>query len=189
MTETSTTPESSTPVVLEYQLTEADVHHYCIRGRPRACWLTCRDRKTAMLVLAALGLFLIGMCYHSYGFRSGTLALVTTLGVLTALAWSHRAPADRRICRLAHEMGLPCDVRLVVSPEGIVKSPGASPDDPGRTFTWSDVVGFDRLDDLTIVRLRPARSLLIVPDRAFPDAEARAKVAEKVRRWRGAAVG
>ncbi len=179
--------ETSTPIVLEYQLTEADVRHYCISGRPGACWRTCRRRKLAILALAALGLFLIGDCYHSHGFRAGTIALVTTIGVLTALAWSHRAPADRRVCRLARDMGLPCDVRLVVSPEGFVKEPGASPDDPGRTFGWSDVVNVDHFDSVTVVKLRPARSLLIVPDRAFPSPEARAEVVETIREWRKAA--
>ena len=140
------------------------------------------------MILAALGLFLIGLCYHSHGVRSGTLALVTTIGVVLALAWSRRAWSDRRICRMARELGLPCDVRLAISPGGLAKAPGADPDDPGRTFEWSEVLAVDRLDSLTVIHLHPAGGVLIVPDRAFATTEGRVNLVENIRGWRAAAV-
>jgi hypothetical protein len=187
MAETTTPPEPSTSPDLEYRLTEADVRRYCIFGRPGKCWRACRQRKAALAILAILGVFLVGMCYHERGAWSGTLALGATLAVLIALAWSRQAWADRRVCRVARQVGLPSDLRVTVSPEGITKAPGPDPSDPGRTFAWSEVVEVDRIDGLTVIRLRPAGGVLIVPDRAFPTVEARDGFGRSVRAWREAA--
>ena len=178
--------EHSTTLPLEYRLTEADVHHYCTSDRARKCWRTCRRRKAAVLILALLGLFLVGMCYRARGGRAASLAMTTALVVLGALAWSREARADHRVCRLAREMGLPLDLRLVVSREGLAEESVSGPFDPGRTFAWSEVVDVSRVDRLTVIRLRPAGGVLIVPDRAFPSARARDDFLDNARACRQA---
>jgi hypothetical protein len=181
---TSTSSEPSASLVLEYRLTEDDIHHYCVAGRPRKCWRSCRHRKATILILAALGLFLVGICYHARGVRSASLALGTTFAIVAALAWTRQARIDGHICRLAGEMGLPEDFRLAVSPEGIVEEPGADSGDPGRSFGWSEVIAIDRIDGLTVFRLRHGGCLLFVPDRAFPTPAARLDFDERSRAWR-----
>ena len=178
--------EISTPLQLEYRLTESDVHHYCTSDRARKCWRSCHRRKAAVSILAMLVLFLVGMCYQARGGRSASLALTTTLAVLAMLAWSREARADHRVCRLAREMGLPLDLRLIVSRGGIVEESGSDPPDPRRTFAWSEVVDVSRVDHLTVIRLRPAGGVLIVPDRAFPSTKVREGFLEDARAWRAA---
>ncbi len=179
--------EPSTPTVLEYQLTEADVRRYCVAGRPRACWLACRERKVGLAILGAIWAFLVGLCFARHGATAGSLALGSSLAVVLFLTWLRRARSDHRVCRLARAMGLPYALRLVVSDQGIVKEPGDDPSDPGRSFAWSEVVEVARVDALTVVRLRPAGALLIVPDRAFPDPEAREALARHAQGWLDAA--
>jgi hypothetical protein len=176
--------EPSTPLHLEYRLTEADVRHYCSAGLARKCWRTCKSRKMALLLLATLGCFLVGICVHARGARAGGLALGTTLAVVAALAWGREAHQEGCVCRLAGQMGLPRDLRLVVSPEGITEESGPEIDDPARTFTWSDVVKVGHVDHLTVIRLRPAGGVLIVPDGAFASPEQRVKFVESMSAWR-----
>ncbi len=175
-------------VLLEYRLTEADVRRFCSSGRARACWQSCRDRRWAMTALAAVGLSLVGSCWRAHGIRPAALALGTTLAVLTALALAREAWSRRRVVRLARDLGIPCDLRLDISPGGIAKAPGEKPSDPGRTFAWSEVVDLTHGHGLTIIRLRPAGGALLIPDRAFPTAEARGRFAADARAWRDAAV-
>ena len=187
MSATSTSSEPSASLVLEYQLTEDDIHHYCVAGRPRKCWRSCRHRKVALLILAALGLFLVGVCYHARGLRSASLAIGTTLVIVAALAWTRQARIDLHICRLAGEMGLPEDVRLVISAEGIVEEPAADSGDPGRSFGWSEVIAIERIDGLTVFRLRHGGCVLFIPDRVFSTPKARTEFVERCRGWRKAA--
>lgn len=177
--------EPSTDLRLDYRLTEADVHHYCLAGRVGRCWRCCRGRKAAIGLLLALGYFLVGACFLGPGVRSGMLALGTTLVVVAAFAWVREARFEGCIDRLAREMGLPVDLRLVVTPEGIAEE---SSDEPGRTFAWSEVVDVSRIDHLTLIRLRPAGGVLIVPDSAFQSPESRAEFAATLRQWREAAL-
>jgi hypothetical protein len=187
MSLTSTDSEPSASLVLEYRLTEDDIHHYCLAGRPRKCWRSCRHRKVALLILSALGLFLVGVCYHARGIRAGGLAIGTTLGIVAAFVWTRQARIDGHLCRLAGQMGLPEDFRLVVSAEGIVEEPAADSGDPGRSFGWSEVIAIDRIDRLTVLRLRHGGCVLFVPDRVFSTPEAREGFARSIRAWRKAA--
>ena len=181
-----TSSEPSASLVLEYRLTEGDIHHYCVAGRPRKCWRSCRHRKATILTLAALALFLIGICYHARGVRSASLALGTTFAIVAALVWTRQARIDGHICRLAGDMGLPEDFRLVLSAEGIVEEPGADSGDPGRSFGWSEVIAIDRIDGLTVFRLRHGGCLLFVPDRAFATARNPPRIRQAARAWRKA---
>jgi hypothetical protein len=176
--------DPSPPLRLEYRLAEPDVHHYCSGGLARKCWGCCRGRKLAMLLLVALGCFLVGTCFHAQGARAGGLALGTTLVVLAALAWAREARFEGQICRLARQMGLPRDLRLVVSPDGITEESDPETADPTRTFAWSEVLGVSRVDHLTVIRLRPAGGVLIVPDSAFATLEARTEFEATIRAYR-----
>jgi hypothetical protein len=187
MRATTTSSEPSASLVLEYQLTEDDVHHYCVAGRPRKCWRSCRHRKAAILILLALGAFLVGACYHAQGIRAVGLAIATTLGIVAALAWNRQSRIDSHICWLAGQMGLPEDFRLVVSSEGIAEEPSADSGDPGRSFGWSEVIALDRIDSLTVFRLRHGGCVLFIPDRVFPTPKARAEFVDRCRAWRKAA--
>ena len=142
-----------------------------------------------MLVLAALGLFLVGLCFHAVGLRPGSLALVTTLVVLAALTWSREARAEHRVCGLARSMGLPRDLRLVFFPGGISEDSTPETPDPDRTFAWSEIVEIFRVDRLTVIRLRPAGGILIVPDRALALPGQRADFDEWIRAWRDSTPG
>jgi hypothetical protein len=165
----------TTPIRVEYQLTEADVHHYCSAGLAGKCWRSCRGRKTSILLLVALGCFLVGTCFHAQGVRAGGLALGTTLVVLAALAWGREARVER-------------DLRLIVSSEGITEESGPEIDDPARTFAWPEVLDVSRMNHLTVIHLRPAGGVLIVPDSAFASDQRRAEFEEAIRAWRGSAL-
>ena len=140
-----------------------------------------------MLILVALGLFLVGLCYWTVGARPGSLALVTTLAVLVALSWSREARAEHRVCRLARYLGLPRDLRLRFLPGGIAEESTPEALEPDRTYSFPEIVEILRIDRLTVIRLRPAGGVLIVPDRAFAAPEQRAEFEEWVRAWRSAA--
>jgi hypothetical protein len=178
----------TTPIRVEYQLTEADVHHYCSAGLAGKCWRSCRGRKTSILLLVALGCFLVGTCFHAQGVRAGGLALGTTLVVLAALAWGREARVERCVCRVAGQFGLPRDLRLIVSSEGITEESGPEIDDPARTFAWPEVLDVSRMNHLTVIHLRPAGGVLIVPDSAFASDQRRAEFEEAIRAWRGSAL-
>lgn len=141
----------------------------------------------AVLLLAALGFFLVGICFHAQGARAGGVALGTTLLVVAALAWGREALFERCVCRLARQMGLPRDLRVVVSADGILEESAGDSDDPSRVFAWPDVVDVSRVDHLTVIRLRPAGGVLIVPDSAFAAPEGRLEFEEALRSWRGSA--
>ncbi len=175
------------PIRLEYRLTEADVHHYCSGGLVRKCWGCFRGRKVAILLLVALGVFLVGTCFRTHGTRAGGLALGTALIVLGALAWGRELCFERCVCRVAGQFGLPRDLRLVVSPEGITEESGPEIDDPSRTFAWSEPVALRRVERLTAIHLRPAGAVLIVPDSAFSSEESRDEFEEAALSWREAA--
>jgi hypothetical protein len=180
-------PEPTTELRLDYRLTEADVHHYCSAGRVGRCWRCCRGRKAALTLLFALGCFLVGACFLGHGARSGMLALGTTLVVLATFAWIREARFEGCVERLAQEMGLPRDLRLIVSPEGIAEESEAPSGELGRTFAWSEVVELSRIDHLTLIRLRPAGGVLIVPDSAFESIGSRLEFERTLRKWREAA--
>jgi hypothetical protein len=175
------------PIHLEYRLTDVDVQHYCSAGLAGKCWRSCRGRKPAIVLLIALACFLVGICFHARGARAGGLALGTTLVVLAALAWSREARIERCVCRVAGQIGLPHDLRLVVSSDGIREESGPEIDDPDRTFPWSEVVDMSRVDHLTVIHLLPAGGVLIVPDSAFVSVEGRSKFEETIRAWRKSA--
>jgi hypothetical protein len=181
-------PQPMTDLHLDYRLTEADVHHYCSAGRVGKCWRCCRGRKAAMALLAALGCFLVGVCFLGHGARSGMLALGTTFVVVAAFAWIREARFEGCVERLARETGLPHDLRLVVSPDGIAEESEAPAGDRARTFAWSEVVEVSRIDRLTLIRLRPAGAVLIVPDSAFESTESRLEFERTLREWREAAL-
>jgi hypothetical protein len=174
----------TTPLRVEYRLTEADVHLYCSSGLAGKCWRSCRRRKTAIVLLIALGCFLVGTCFRTHGLRAGGLALGTTLVVVAALAWGREIWFERCVDRLAGQMGLPRDLRLVVTPEGIVEESGTEIDDTGRTFAWSEVVEVSRIDHLTVIHLRPAGGVLIVPDSAFSSPEERTEFETTIQAFR-----
>jgi hypothetical protein len=173
--------------VVEYRLTEADVRHYATAGRARACRRLGREQGWGLLPLIAVGLLLFGLCYQSHGIRAVGLAVGTTLAVLLACARLREAGTCRRACRLARDLGVPLDLRLTASALGLVKDPAPDGSDPGRRFGWSEVVEVDRVDHLTVIRLRPAGGVLLIPDRAFPDPEARGQFAARARHWRDSA--
>lgn len=172
------------PLVLEYRLVEEDVRHYAASGRLRACGQLCRRQGRGMLAPAALGGLLFGLCLGAHGARAAGVAIGATLGVLAAIAWLRRSWACRCSCRLAREAGVPLGLRLTASDRGLVKDPAPDGSDPGRTFEWPEVTEVDRVDHLTVFRLRSAGSVLLIPDRAFADAGARERFVDQVRDWR-----
>ena len=175
------------PICLDYRLSEEDVHHYCSASRGRRCWRCCRGRKAALVVLASLGLFLVGTCFRANGVRSGMLALGTTIVVLAALAWWREARFEGCVGRLARQMGIPRELHLVVTTEGIAEESDPETAGPPRIFRWSEVVEVARVDHLTVIRLRPAGGVLIVPDSAFAGPEGRAEFEQVIHAWQGAA--
>lgn len=176
--------EPSEPIHLRFRLGESDVRHYCTSGRARKCWRCCRARKAALLTLLAVGAFLVGTSHQAHGVRSSVLLLATTTVVLAALAWDHEARIERRILLLARTLGLPREVDLVVSPEGIVEASANGSLEPSRTFLWSEVLEVFRIDHLRVFQLRPAGGVLIVPDGAFASSEDRLAFADRVQAWR-----
>ena len=82
--------------------------------------------------------------------------------MILGLTWAREARGERRVCRVARLMGIPRKIGLVVSPEGISEAMESS-----FTFAWSEVIRLARMDHLTVIRLRPAGAVLIIPDRAF----------------------
>ena len=173
--------------VLEYRLTEADVRHYATSGKVRACRRLCRRQGSGLLPLAAIGLLLFGLFYRSHGVRSVGLMLVTFLAVLGAMGWLRWSRHCRQECRLAHDMGVPLDLHVSVSPSGITMDAPADDSDPSRTFGWSEVVEIGRVHHLTVIRLRPAGGVLLIPDRAFPDDQARNEFENQIQGWQTAA--
>ena len=172
---------------LEYRLTEADVRHYANSGKVRACGQLCRNQGWDLLPLAAVALLLFALCYRANGFRSVVLMLATFLAVMGLLGWLRWSGFCRWECRLAHDVGVPLDLHLSVSPTGITKGASADDSDPSRTFAWSEVVAVGRADHLTVIRLRPAGGVLLIPDRAFLDEPARIEFETRVRGWQKAA--
>jgi hypothetical protein len=186
MVEAKIITESAKSFVLEYRLTEADVRHYATSGKVRACHQLCRRQGLGLLPLVAIGLLLFGLFYWSHGFRSVGLMLVTFLAVLGALGWLRWSGYCRRECRLAHDVGVPLDLHLSVSPSGITKDASADDSDPSRTFAWSEVLEIGRVHHMSVIHLRPAGGVLLIPDRAFPDDQARNEFETEVRGWQRA---
>jgi hypothetical protein len=176
--------DPSEPIHLHFRLSETDVRHYCTAGRARKCWRCCRARKAALFTLLAVGAFLVGTTHQARGVRSIALLLGTTAVVVGALAWDREARVERRIMLLARTLGLPREVDLVVSPEGIVEGSADGSHDPSRTYTWDEVLEIYRIDHLSIFQLRPAGGVLIVPDGAFASPEDRLAFEEHIRAWR-----
>lgn len=183
MADLKVAPESRSPLVVEYQLTEADVRRFATSGRARACRRLCREQGWGILPLVGLGLLLFGLCYRSHEAWAVVVALGTTMAVLAAFARLREARSCRRVCRLARDLGVPLDLRVAASTAGIAKDPAPDGSDPGRTFAWSEVVEIGRVDHLTVIRLRPAGSVLLIPDRAFGDDESRERFAGEVLGW------
>ncbi len=177
----------SSSIALHYRLTEADVRCHVRSGRARACRRICRDQGWGMIPLLALGLLLFGLCWRSHGFRPVGRAIAATAAVLGGFAWLREARTCRRACRMARDLGIPLDLRLTVTPEGITQEPAPDGSDPGRTFAWSQVAGIDRVDPMTVIRLQPAHGVLLIPDRAFADAAAAGQFAARARDWQRAA--
>jgi hypothetical protein len=187
MTETQTIAGPEKSYVLRYRLTEADVRRYATSGKVRACRQLCRNQGLGLLPVVAIGLLWFGLSYRSNGARSAVLMLVTFLAVVGALGWLRWSGFCRWECRLAHDVGVPLDLHLSISPAGITKDASADDSDPSRTFRWSEVVEVGRADHLTIIRLRPAGGVLLIPDRAFLDEPARIEFETRARGWQRAA--
>jgi hypothetical protein len=187
MTETETIAEPGKSFELEYRLTEADVRHYATSGKVRACGQLCRNQGWDLVPLAPVALLLFALCYRANGVRSVALMLATFLAVLGVLGWLRWFGFCRWECRLAHDVGVPLDLHLSVSPAGITKGASADESDPSRTFVWSEVVEVERVDHLTVIRLRPAGGVLLIPDRAFLDEPARVEFEARARDWQRAA--
>ena len=179
--------DPSAPILLAYRLTEADVRRYLGSCRFAACKRTVRDGFLSTIPLVVLGVFLVGLCFHGRGMRPGLVALGSTLAMLAAFAWWHDRRSGQCGCRLARDLGIPCDLRLKVSPGGIAKAPGRDPSDPGRAFEWSEVAEARRVRGLFVIRIRPTNAILLIPARAFARDEAIADFDRKVRAWREAA--
>ncbi len=169
---------------LEYRLLEEDVRRYCSSNRAGLVRRSIRGRIAGLLLLAALGGFLVGICFQAKGGRSGWLAVGSALAVVLGLAGSRRALDERSIGVIARRMGIPRDLRVVVSARGV-----AEDSDPPRTFSWDEVVEVSRNDHQTVIRFRPAGGLLIVPDRAFLATEGRVEFEAAVRSFRDEASG
>ena len=178
--------EPSTSILIEYRLTEADVRHYGSAGLAIRFWRSCRGRKLALATMAALGGFLVGVCFHGDGIRAGGIAVGVTLAVIAALALAREVWFERQVHRLARQLGLPRAFRLLLSAEGITELVGPEIDDLARMFAWSEVVQVSRVDHLTVIRLRPASAVLIVPDSAFPSRGRRTEFEHQLQGWRSA---
>ncbi len=173
--------ELSAPLHLEYNLSKADVRHYCSAGLAWRCWKSCRGRKAALLLLVVLVCLILGTCVQAHGLRVVWLVLGTTLIVVALLAVGREVVREWSICRVARLMGFPRVLRIVVSHDGIFEESGPRLDDAARMFAWSEVVDVSRMDHLTVIRLRPAGGVLIVPDSAFSSPDGRAEFEEAVR--------
>jgi len=175
--------DPSPPFLLAYRLTDSDVRRYLASCRFPACKRLIRTQLRGALLLVVLGMFLVGACFRGHGTRPGMLALGTTAAILAGFAWWRGFRAGSCACRVARDLGVPCDLRLKVSARGIAKAPGRDSSDPGRSFAWSEVVAAKRTQGLFVFHLRPAGAVLLVPDRALGKDEAIADFARKTRAW------
>ncbi len=177
---------SPIPLRIHYDLTEADVRRYVASGRFGKACRSFRCRPLGWLAMLALGAFLVGICYQGHGLRAGSLVLGATLAVLTALACAREVRFERRVARLAGLMGLPRTLDLVLSPRGIAEGSDSGVPDPGRTFAWHEVEEIARVDHLTVIRLRPAGGVLIIPDRAFESGSEQIAFEGTLKAWQAA---
>ena len=136
--------------------------------------------------MAAIGAFLVGIRYRGHGLRAGSLVLGATLAVLTAFACAREACFERRVARLAGLMDLPRTLDLILWLEGITEGSDTGVPDPGRTFAWHEVEEIARVDHLTVIRLRPAGGVLIIPNRAFGSTSERIAFEGTSKRWQAA---
>ncbi len=187
MTSPPVAPDTSGPIPVAYRLTIEDVRRF-VGSEDLRCW-TCliRSQKASTALLVGLVLGLSALCGLGLGVRSGLLVLGSALVLLGGFGWARGLASRQRACRLARDLGIPCDLRVAVSARGIAKASGPGLDDPGRRFPWSEVVDSSIAPGLVIFRLRPAEAVLLIPDHAFPSFQAKLEFADRAHRWREAA--
>ncbi len=181
-------PHHSRPIQVAYRLTIEDIGRF-VGTEDLRCW-TClvRSQKASTALLVGLVIGLSTLCGLGLGIRSGLTLLGSALVLLGAFGWARGSSARRRACRLARVLGIPCDLRVAISARGIVKASGPRLDEPARRFPWTDVVAVYLAPGLIVFRLRPVDAVLLVPNRAFPNAEAKRAFCGEVRRWREASL-
>ncbi len=184
----TTTPTAATEppgsIRVAYRLTAADVLDYLAAEEFRSWSGQVRSNPVATALLAGLVLGLAGLAGLGLGIRAAFSILGSALIVLGAFGRAGRAASRRRAGRLARDLGIPADLRVVVSDRGIAKMTGAGIDDPGRRFPWSEVAAIGDGPGPIAFRLRPGDAVLLIPGRAFATAEARAGFVARARRWR-----
>ena len=153
------------PTHLAYRLEPADLSRFLASGRRCACRDQCGAWAWSLALLAPIVIALALALARSGGVRSILVAIASASGTLGLIALAREAIAARRCRAMARDLGLPREVRVVISPEGIAPEPDA--DGTGRVFAWSDVAEVARRGGVTAIRLRVAGTALLIPDRVF----------------------
>lgn len=156
---------TETPTRLAYRLEPDDLARLLAAERRHACRCQCVGWAWSLATLVPIVLLLGFGAGRMIGPRAVFVATGAALGVLISIVVTREWDARRRCRLLARDLGLPRDVVVDVTPDGLVQEPDA--DGLGRAFHWADVYRVDHLADLTVVRLRVADSALLIPDRAF----------------------
>lgn len=164
---------------LAYRLEPEDLGE--VLATHRRCW--CRSQclrwAGSLSLLAPIALVLALGSARFGGMRAVALVLGGIAGILL-LAILIREGIARRRCRDdAQLLGLPRDVALRITPDGVVLEPDL--DGTGRSYAWSEIAELTHCGRVTMVRLRVAGSALLIPDRAFATADDRETIVGRMK--------
>lgn len=168
------------PKVLTYRLESSDLAVWCSHHRRYACLAQCRGWFVSLAILLVLA-GTLSVAVARTGGSHAIAILFGTLGLVAVAIIAIREVVARHRCRaLARAMGLPREVELIVSPDGITQAPDHA--GLGRTFRWHEVAGVYHHGHVTAVKLRVADASLLIPDRAFASTDDRQALIRDLRR-------
>ncbi|WP_435017022.1 hypothetical protein TA3x_004609 [Tundrisphaera sp. TA3] len=164
---------------LAYRLEPGDLTG--VLASQRRCWCRshCLRWVGSLSLLAPIAVVLALASARSGGFRAVAVEIAGVAGILLLAALVREGLARLRCREFTRLLGLPRDVALLITPDGVVLEPDA--DGIGRTYAWSEIAQVSHHGQVSLVHLRVAGSALLIPDRAFPTPAERHAVIARMR--------